>query len=93
MPRESLAWLLPFFVLVTAVVAVPLRIFEEQGLPRYQRLKAELAEVQERNAEISSEVHDLRERVDSLRSDPETIERVARDELGMVRDDEFVFQF
>lgn len=93
MPRESLAWLLPFFVLITAVVAVPLRIFEEEGLPRYQRLKEELDEVEARNAEIRLQVRDLHEEVDALREDPESIERVARDELGMIREDEFIFQF
>ncbi len=35
----------------------------------------------------------LEREVDALRTDPEAIERVARDELGMIREGELVFQF
>jgi len=31
--------------------------------------------------------------VRALRTDPKAVERVARDELGMIREDELVFQF
>lgn len=90
---RAVAWLLPFALLVMAIVAVPLRILDEQGLPRYRVLKQELREVEAQNARLEREVRDLSRDVDALRSDPEAIERIARDELGMVRDEELVFQF
>lgn len=90
---ENAAWLLPFGLLVVAIIAVPLRILDDQGLPRYRELKAELTEVQEINAGLRREVEELAAEVEALRTDPEAIERIARDELGMVRDDEIVFQF
>lgn len=84
---------MPFGLLVVAIIAVPLRILDDQGLPRYRELKAELTEVQEINAGLRREVEELAAEVEALRTDPEAIERIARDELGMVRDDEIVFQF
>ena len=87
------AWLLPFALLVLAIVAVPLRILDERGLPRYRVLKAELGEVKEANARLEAEVRALAREVEGLRNDPAAIERVARDELGMIREGELVFQF
>lgn len=87
------AWVLPFALLVMAIVAVPLRILDERGLPRYRVLKSELREVDARNERLRREVRALQQEVDALRTDPSAIEQVARDELGMIRDDEIVFQF
>lgn len=90
---RTAAWLLPFGLLVMAIVAVPLRILDEQGLPRYRLLEQELREVDAQNQRLEREVRDLTRDVEALRSDPAAIERIARDELGMVRDEELVFQF
>ena len=90
---STLALLLPFALLVTAIVAVPLRILDEQGLPRYRALKQELREVEAANDRLEREVRDLAGGVEALKSDPAAIERIARDELGMIRDGELVFQF
>lgn len=89
----SLAWLLPFGLLVFAIVIVPLRMLDEQGLPRYQALRSELHHVREHNERIRREVLDLSVRVQRLRTDPVAVERLARDELGMVQSDELLFQF
>ncbi len=91
--RSKFVWLLPFGLLVLAVIAVPLRITDEQGLPRYRALERELRELGVRNARLKNEVRDLNADVEALRRDPHAIERIARDELGMVRHDEIVFQF
>ncbi len=92
LPRV-LAWLLPFGLLVMSIVAVPLRILDEQGLPRYRMLKQELADIEAENERLRREVLQLTRDVDRLRDDPLAIERIARDELGMVRDGELIFQF
>jgi cell division protein FtsB len=95
MPRllHEIAWLLPFGLLVCVVVIVPLRMLDEQGLPRYRALRAELYHVQQNNQKMQREVRDLQQTVRHLRSDPVAIERIARDELGMVRNGEILFQF
>lgn len=83
----------PFALLVFAVVSVPLRILSEEGLPRYRKLRSQLERVSADNAELTREIARLSREVDALRSDPEAVERIARDELGMIREDEVLFQF
>lgn len=90
---RGLAWMLPFGLLILSIVSVPVSILDEQGLPRYRALKGELFEVRRVNDRLRREVEQLHRDVDGLRSDPEAIERIARDELGMVRQDEILFQF
>ena len=88
-----LAWLLPLGLLLFAIVFVPLSILEDEGLPRYRALRSELHQTRAANARMQRELHELQQRVGRLRTDPEAIERIARDELGMLRSDEIVFQF
>jgi cell division protein FtsB len=84
---------LPLGLLLLAIVMVPLRILDAQGLPRYRALRTEIAEVRNANARVRREVRDLEREVRALRTDPAAMERIARDELGMVRRGELVFQF
>lgn len=90
---SSPAWLLPLALLLSAVVGVPLRILEDEGLPRYRLLKHELTEIDAENEALTREVKRLARDVEALRTDPEQLERIARDELGMVKADELIFQF
>lgn len=84
---------LPVAVLVLAVVGVPVMIFAPTGLPRLRGLERELGDVDEENAELRRDIEALRGRVARLRDDPAAVERIARDELGLVRQTEVVFQF
>ncbi len=52
----------------------------------YHRLDQEVAELDRHNDELGDEVR-------AMRSDPLTIERVARERLGLVRPGEMVYQF
>ncbi len=79
--------------MVMAVMAVPTLVLDEQGLPRYRRLRGEVAELREANDELAREIAALKREIDALRTDPTYVERIARDELGMVREEEIVFQF
>jgi cell division protein FtsB len=89
----ALSWLLPFGVLVLAIVAVPLHLLDDNGLPRYQVLEKELAQIRAENDRVERAVIDLSRAVEALRTDPHAIERIARDDMGMVREGELVFQF
>jgi cell division protein FtsB len=80
-------------ILSLAIVAVPVLIFEPEGLPRLRALQKELSEVDQKNDELRRDVARLRVEVAELRDDPATIERIARSELGMVRKSEVVFEF
>jgi len=44
-------------------------------------------------AELRQEIDSLRARADSLESDPATLERIARERYGMVRDGEVLYRF
>lgn len=89
----SIAKLLPFGLLVFAVVSVPLRILSEEGLPRYRKLSAQYARLQTDNVALHKSIDQLSADVRGLRSDPRAVERIARDELGLLRDGEVLFQF
>ncbi len=49
--------------------------------------------IAERYPELVREIAQLKAEIELLRSDTSYVERIARDELGMVRPEEFVFQF
>ncbi len=85
--------LLPFGLLVFAVVCVPLRILSEDGLPRYRKLREQLTRVEQENQHLSRQIAQRTREVEGLRSDPAAVERLARDELNMIREGEIVFQF
>ncbi len=84
---------LPLFVLTVALIGVPILIFSPEGLPRLRGLERELAEVEEDTAVLRREIETLRGKVARLRDDPTAVERIARDDLGLVRQTEVVFQF
>jgi cell division protein FtsB len=87
------ARILPIVVLATALVGAPVMVFSSEGLPRLQTVNRELDAVDEENAELRREIEVLRAQVVLLRDDPAAIERLARDDLGLVRQSEVVFQF
>jgi cell division protein FtsB len=84
---------LPIAMLSLALVAVPVLILEPEGLPRLRSLNKELDQVETENHELGRDIAKLRVEVTQLRDDPAAVERIARDELGMVRKSEVVFQF
>lgn len=83
----------PLALLTLALVAVPVRILDDEGLPRYRALRNELSALREANAATRRDIRALKRRVERLRHDPDAIESVARDELGMLREGETLFQF
>jgi cell division protein FtsB len=86
-------WLLPLGLILGSVIAVPIMILGEQGLPRYRQMSYELKDARSANRKLRHEIETLREEIGALRNDPSAIERIARDELGMISPDEVLFQF
>jgi cell division protein FtsB len=84
---------LPLAVLTISVVAVPVLVLQPEGLPRMRALEKELDGVKSENSELRREVGRLRTEVKDLREDPAAVERIAREQLGLVRRSEVVFQF
>ncbi len=85
--------ILPIAILAMAIILAPAMMLAPEGLPRLRSLSKELANVQSENAELRQQIRHLRGRVQHLRDDPAAVERIARDELGLVRTSEVVFQF
>jgi cell division protein FtsB len=85
--------ILPIGILGTAIIGVPVMMLAPEGLPRLRSLSRELAQVESENAELRQQIQHLRGKVRHLREDPVAVERIARDELGLVRTSEVVFQF
>lgn len=84
---------LPIAVMVVALVGAPILIFSPEGLPRLRGLERDLTSVEGENDRLEREIEELRGHVERLRDDPTAVERIARDDLGLVRQSEVVFQF
>ena len=80
-------------VLAMGVGYLPYKAYGPRGVPRVLKLERDLQELEEKNRSLQDENVRLLDRVKSLKSDPEAIERVARDELGLSRPEDVVFQF
>lgn len=81
-------WLLVFSVPVMVCVTVLVQTYRERQAARAATQAAEAATQQ-----LHLENQQLREEIEALRHDPEVIERMAREELNMLRPDEIVFSF
>lgn len=68
-------------------------IAADSGLPRLEKLRKERVMVQDKVSRLSDDIRRLRAEVELIKNDPTHVERVARDELGLVRKTEIVFQF
>ncbi len=84
---------LPLTILVVAAMGVPILMLSPEGLPRLRSLETEIAQVRTENAELSDAIEVLKRKVRRLKEDPKAVESLARDELGLVRNTEVVFQF
>jgi cell division protein FtsB len=80
-------------LLFVGAVAVPFKLFDENGFDRVDRLKRELSGLKEADASLKRENEILRGQIRAFHADPDYIEKVARDELGMVGPSEIVYQF
>ncbi len=67
--------------------------FGEMGLFNAAKVKGTYVKVQAEIATIQRENETLLTHIEALKSDPETIERLAREQLGLVKDGELVFEF
>jgi len=95
MRRELLVaqHVLPLIILAVAVVSVPVMMLSPEGLARLEHLEKEKKRADDEVSRLSGQIRKLRAEVRQIKDDPAMVERVARDELGLVRQTEVVFQF
>ncbi len=80
-------------LLCLGVVLVPLKLFDSNGFDRVDRLDRELSGLRDADASLKRENEILRKKIRAFHADPNYIEKIARDELGMVGPSEVVYQF
>ena len=81
-------WPLTLIVLILGCA-----LFGDRGIVHMLQLSSQKDKLVLKLEALNDQNEALRYEIDSLRHDRRYIERVARTELGMVRDDERVFQF
>jgi cell division protein FtsB len=68
-------------------------VFGRMGVLAHLRMSGEAERIDSEIARVRGEIGELSREVDALNRDPHTIERLARERLGMVRPGETVFLF
>jgi cell division protein FtsB len=68
-------------------------VFGEHGLIRMVRYKRQTQKIVKQSENLKAENERLRQEIERLKNDQAYIERLAREDLGMVKNGEFVYQF
>jgi len=84
---------LPAGLLLVSAGSVPLLVWSPTGLPRLEALGQQRQSLEVEVQHLEREIERLRIQAESIKTSPTSIERVARDELGLVRQTELVMQF
>jgi cell division protein FtsB len=84
---------LPWSLLLLATLSVPWMVWSPTGLSRLEALEQQRKGLTLEVRRLEREIEQLRAQADGIKSSPMSIERVARDELGLVRQTEIVIQF
>lgn len=82
-------------VLLAAVVVVVLYlfVFSRYGFLRLKEIEAENAELEGRIAAVETENAELRDEIERMENDMEAIERLARTDLGLIKEGDEVYRF
>lgn len=89
--RDYKFWLMVSLLLSLGLIGMA--ILGKDGFLQVQALEQELRAIQARIQALQEENDLLRQEVYALKYDPYFIEKLAREELGLVRPGEIVFQF
>lgn len=67
-------------------------IFGAHGFVAMRRTQKEIAQIRAQIGKINEENKSLTSQVNSLKSDPKAIERIAREDMGLARPGEIIFK-
>lgn len=84
---------IPIWFIVLVLIMLGLTFFGDRGILHVWKAGKQKTELEKQVAALEQINVELRQEIDALRTDLKTIEALARRELGMVRDDEKVYQF
>jgi cell division protein FtsB len=88
-PRGWTLYFLASLILLLSVYA----IIGERGVFHLWRLRGEKAQLDEQNFRLQKENEALRQRISRLRHDDSYLEKIAREELNLVRPGEVIYRF
>lgn len=84
---------LPIVPVLLALLLLGFALFGDRGILRALQAGRQKAALQEEVRQLEAANTELRQEIESLRNDRRYLEAIARKELGMVKDDELVYQF
>jgi cell division protein FtsB len=67
-------------------------VFGTHGFIAMRRTQKEIEQIREQIGKINDQNKSLIEQVNSLKTDPKSIERIAREEMGLARPGEMIFK-
>jgi cell division protein FtsB len=76
-----------------AGIVVYLFVFSRHGYLRLKALERENDRLEDRIAQIETENDELRDEIERMDNDLEVIERLARTDLGLIKDGDEVYRF
>jgi cell division protein FtsB len=89
LPRRWPAYLIGSLIVLLSLVT----LVGERGALHLWRLRGEKSRLDEQNYRLQKENESLRQRVHKIRNDDDYLEKLAREELNMVRPGEIVYRF
>jgi cell division protein FtsB len=85
MRARNIKYLLVFAVLITIISFL---LFNEFGIVKYLKLKKEIKEIEFRIKKAEEDIERMNAEIDSLKNSDVKIEKVAREEYHMLRENE-----
>jgi cell division protein FtsB len=67
-------------------------VFGPHGFIAMRRTQMEIEQIREQIGKMNDQNKSLTEQVNSLKTDPKSIERIAREEMGLARPGEMIFK-
>ncbi len=90
--REFLRRNASLFLAAALVLLLLQDVFGTHGVLAMRRAQKEAARVQQEIDRVNTENRELQDKVKALKSDPQAIERIAREEMGLARPGEYIFK-
>jgi cell division protein FtsB len=81
-----------YFVALAFFLLLLQDMFGTHGLLAMHRSKDKIVQVQVQNRKLNQENQELSQEIQRLRTDPSSIEKIARDRMGLARPGELIFR-
>ena len=83
----------PIVFFVSGSLVLASLLFGSEGISKLSAVKATLNAQERKNDELRTYVGKVRQQIAALHTDPRTLEKAARNELGLAREGELIFIF